>query len=191
MQTVKNCFKIIDGHCWKLNLRSKHFEAFSKGCSYEFSQRRHKWLFVSVFAFPRFPCGCWLALARCRPGDATLSYLRVTDQICPLTPHFLTGGHHCVMASLSSLSSLTMCWRLSASLLLYPLSCLLSSLVTLASVSSLLSLSGLTTNWWLAAQSSAGSSPTHRPALAHGVWSQLSCQHWVRCHMWVLQCGHI
>ena len=26
-----------------------------------------------MLAFPRFPCGCCLAVARCRPGDATLS----------------------------------------------------------------------------------------------------------------------
>ena len=151
MQTVKNGFRIIDGRYWKLNLRSKHFEAFSKGCSYEFSQRRHKWLFVSVFAFPRFPCGCWLALARCRPGDATLSYLRVTDQICPLTPHFLTGGHHCVMASLSSLSSHHVLEALGLS---PPLSSLLSSQLTRHSSLSLLSLVSLGADYQLMARSS-------------------------------------
>ena len=107
--------------------------------------------FLFLFAFPRFPCGCWLALARCRRGDATLSYLRVTDQICPLTPHFLTG-HHCVMASLFiTIISHHVLEALGLSPLL---SSLLSSQLTRHSSLSLLSLVSLGADYQLMARSS-------------------------------------
>ena len=144
MQTVKNGFRIIDGGYWKLNLKDLNTLNLLRRAVLTSFHKEDTSAFLFLFAFPRFPCGCWLALARCRRGDATLSYLRVTDQICPLT-HFLTG-HHCVMASLFiTIISHHVLEALGLSPLL---SSLFSSQITLtlAAVSSLFSLSGLTTN---------------------------------------------
>ena len=73
MQTVKNGFRIMDNLVPRLlSLYSKHcFEAFFKFVFMK-AYKKHIWLFC-LLAFPRFPCGCCLAVARCRPGDATLS----------------------------------------------------------------------------------------------------------------------
>ena len=49
-------------------LTLKHFR---RVLTLQGSTRKHMGLFCLV-AFPRFPCGCCLAVARCRRGDATL-----------------------------------------------------------------------------------------------------------------------
>ena len=112
--------------------------------------------------------------------NALSPYLRVTDHLCPLSLTFslvitVSWPHW------SLLSCLTVCWGSR------PLTSLLSSLFSVSltvsrprsRLSPLLSRAWLTTNWWLRTQrteSSAGSSPTHRPAHTTGhtgpeIWS--------------------
>ena len=143
-----------------INLSWTLYVAFSKGCSYEFSPEKDTSTsdFLFVFAFPRFPSGCWLALARCR---------RVTQR-----SHISGSLISSVLLSLLTFSLIIIiiitCHGLTIITIIIspcvggsrPLSSSLLSLLrsqitlTLASVSSLLSLSGLTTNWsWLTARS--------------------------------------